>query len=352
LGSWCGEAVASSRRAKRLARQLKHRSWRKRWSAVKQFKKMGRRGVRAIPALVRALHDKHYLVRTGAADALGGMGRSAVNPLRWTLRRAKDWKARMYAAKALGKIGPKAKAAIPDLKRALRDPKDSVRKHARLSLGQIRGGGSSRGNVAAMIRKFRRMKDPSNERSALAMKLVKSGARPSVILPHLLRALQNDLMCTTGPGAVSDAIAKLGAKAIKGLARLLRHRKSLVRCAAVVTLGETRSKRAIPYLVRMFTDKGDGITYGTFDNRGNPSGTTTRTVGQHAADAVGRIGPKAISSMLRLLRHRNALIRANAARALGAMGRKARRAKAAVRRLRRDRSPKVRRAVKEALKQM
>jgi HEAT repeat protein len=107
----------------------------------------------AVPALAAVLKedDKKELVEA-AITALGKMGESAVPPLIDALKnkaaapkkdKPKKGPAptdatalvRTKAAEALGTIGPKAKAAVPALSDALRDP--SVRTEAAIALGNI-----------------------------------------------------------------------------------------------------------------------------------------------------------------------------------------------------------------------
>jgi HEAT repeat protein len=117
----------------------------------------------AVPALAAVLKedDKKELVEA-AVTSLGKMGAPAVPPLIDALKnkpaepKKKGKKApaapdstafvRTKAAEALGNIGPKAKAAVPALAEALRDP--SVRTEAAVALGNI--GPDAKGAVSAL----------------------------------------------------------------------------------------------------------------------------------------------------------------------------------------------------------
>jgi HEAT repeat protein len=102
------------------------------------------------PVLAGALTDADEGVRGYAADALHGLGRVApaevVPPLTAALR-SDDASARYYAALALGMIGPPAKAAAPDLIKALDDRVERVAARAAAALGAI---GPEEGVVAAL----------------------------------------------------------------------------------------------------------------------------------------------------------------------------------------------------------
>lgn len=76
-----------------------------------------------------------------ALEALVALGPGAVPTLTQTLA-AGDRIAREQAARALGRIGPAASAAIPALTRALQDPHPWVQKEAAAALAQVEGGSS------------------------------------------------------------------------------------------------------------------------------------------------------------------------------------------------------------------
>jgi hypothetical protein len=94
----------------------------------------------ALPALVAAFRDSDASVRAWAAEAVGNIGEGAagaVLALIGLLNR--DEGARNSACLALGRIGPAAKAAIPALRRALRDPNPHVREFAARAIQKIEG---------------------------------------------------------------------------------------------------------------------------------------------------------------------------------------------------------------------
>jgi HEAT repeat protein len=86
-----------------------------------------------IPILVNALEDEDLYVKSEAADALGEMGKNAVPYLINGLQH-KNAYVRQKSADALRKIGADAKAAIPALKKRLRDENKEVRLVARSAI--------------------------------------------------------------------------------------------------------------------------------------------------------------------------------------------------------------------------
>jgi HEAT repeat protein len=144
---------------------------------LKAARALGELGVAAkdaVPMLTEVLSDDEFFVREGAAEALGSMGHwastsvpallAALRGPELTLRdRALDALAsidqkalvtdgvplliaemhhgtpagRIQATRAVGRIGPEAKAAVPALVDALKDPSAKVRECAREALTKI-----------------------------------------------------------------------------------------------------------------------------------------------------------------------------------------------------------------------
>jgi HEAT repeat protein len=131
---------------------------------------LGKIGAPAVPALMRALNHPDKYVRREAAWALGQIGAesqsaigilitilkspcSAGSPSGGPARKAdpdqktelvfltpiRDATLRAYAARALGQIGPEARAAIPALTAVLADPNDKVAAAAAGALDRILG---------------------------------------------------------------------------------------------------------------------------------------------------------------------------------------------------------------------
>ena len=90
----------------------------------------------AVPALVGVLKDVDTFASRAASGALVRIGLPAVPALIETLK-DEDKTVRMYAASAIGEIGPVAEAAVPVLAEALKDDDQGVRTTAAYALGHI-----------------------------------------------------------------------------------------------------------------------------------------------------------------------------------------------------------------------
>ncbi len=82
--------------------------------------------ISAVPALISCMNDEKAEVRKNASMALAKIGINALPLLRQALS-SPDYRIRKNSAFALGGMGPKAKAAVPDLKKLLHDTNSKVR---------------------------------------------------------------------------------------------------------------------------------------------------------------------------------------------------------------------------------
>jgi HEAT repeat protein len=98
---------------------------------------------RALPALTSALGDKEYRVRATAAEAIVMMPPGDVVPGMIEALRSPEGGVRANAAGVLGAFGPAARAAVPALTRALKDPNPRVRELAGEALNRIVSTGSN-----------------------------------------------------------------------------------------------------------------------------------------------------------------------------------------------------------------
>jgi HEAT repeat protein len=85
--------------------------------AVEVLRRVGKEARPAIPALIRVLGDRDSCAGLLAVLALASLGEEAVQPLTGALKE-EDVVVRQLAASALGRIGPRARAALPALKKA------------------------------------------------------------------------------------------------------------------------------------------------------------------------------------------------------------------------------------------
>src|SRR5207302_1714056 len=94
----------------------------------------------AIPALREALEDKDPRVRVKVAEALWRIERPEPRLLLLVLLdglKEKDAAVRLNALTVLGRMGSGARAAVPDMSKALEDKDEDVRLEAVLALGEL-----------------------------------------------------------------------------------------------------------------------------------------------------------------------------------------------------------------------
>jgi HEAT repeat protein len=109
-----------------LLKLLRDESSYARWAAAKALGEIGGSATSATPALSIALHDSNDNVRLAAALALWRVGRDSKEPVRVLTDLAKRSAlpdAQVSAIRALGEIGPPAKAAVPMLEGLLKSNK-------------------------------------------------------------------------------------------------------------------------------------------------------------------------------------------------------------------------------------
>jgi HEAT repeat protein len=99
---------------------------------------LARIGPAAVPSLIQALKDDHFLVRAGAADALGRMGPRACLAVFGLVDALGDERmiVRASAAMALKKLGTSTGPVVTSLARVLRDEYCLVRHNAAEALGE------------------------------------------------------------------------------------------------------------------------------------------------------------------------------------------------------------------------
>ena len=118
--------------ADRLVEKLGDPSFRLREAATQKLIKLGKQ---AVPALRRALLSDDLEVKMRARQALQAI-QTSVEYLLDELKRG-DARARIEAAEALGQLGEKAKAAIPDLVKLLDSKDEALREAAASALAGI-----------------------------------------------------------------------------------------------------------------------------------------------------------------------------------------------------------------------
>jgi HEAT repeat protein len=246
----------------------------------------------------RRLRDASPHTQEDARKALVAGGPAAVPVLLDLLRQPGGWEAaevRWTAAELLGEIGPAAGPVAADaLVTALGDSDRHVRAVATEALGQV-------------------------------------GPLSPLVVPALTVRLKDD-----DPLPALRALARCrpdGLEAVPEVTALLTRTAAAVRWNAARTLGKLGADKALGPLVAALKDEDADVR-------------------EHAAEALGDIGPAAAAAVEPLtgaLRDPNARVRHDAARSLGQIGPAARPAVPALRGLRDDPEPAVREAAARAL---
>lgn len=148
MGIWFTTYIEGAE-VRELIAKLKDKDSDTRRAAAKELAEVGPEAKPAVPDLIRALRDKDLFVRRYSAEALGNVGpeaKSAIPALSAALNDPKKEVAEA-AIDALGKFGPESLAALTSaLKDANKDP--AVRRKAAIALGKI--GLRARSAVPAM----------------------------------------------------------------------------------------------------------------------------------------------------------------------------------------------------------
>ena len=148
--------------------------------------------------------------------------------------RESDPQARREAAEALGKIGPRAKAALPELSAALKDSDDGVRTQAVIALWAM--GPDARPvvpDLAALLRGDKISEVRLNAAGALA---VCGTAR--TWSPHSARLKDRDSSVRAAAAKALMKIGKPATGAVGALAEALKDKDGSVRVAAAYALAE------------------------------------------------------------------------------------------------------------------
>lgn len=206
------------------------------------------------------------------------------------------------AAEALGKIGPDAKSAMPELKKLLDDNDPVVRTAAAFAVLRIEPG--EKGTADTALATLQSGLESTEERARIesARALGHVGNIAERAIPSLCTALKDDQPHVQAFAA--EALARIGTPSISCVLEGLNDDKS--RHWAVVVLGEIgpAATSAVPALLKVLKSE-DVVSRG------------------EAALALGAIKPDAadvVDALAGALKDKNGMVRASAAYALGEIG--------------------------------
>ncbi len=167
--------------------------------------RMGRKAGAAEKALHDGLRDSDLAARIAAAEAywsVSGKADEAVGVLRSVLQAPHDWLVQMWAAGALAKIGPAAKAAVPELIACLKSDTPYVVSSSAEALGKIGPGAASA--VPALTARLEQCDDDyCRVCIARALWRINRSERSLPLLQEVLRDPRNHM-------AISEAVEALG----------------------------------------------------------------------------------------------------------------------------------------------
>jgi HEAT repeat protein len=311
-----------------VARALKSRETGPRPALVRILGAIGERSPDVVEPLVDALQDPDAGIRMTAAAGLARAGEPAVSPLRKLLK-GSNAELRALAAQTLGVMGPKARAAIPDLESALAgDP--ALADSAAQSLGAMGEPG-----IEALGRGLRKGA-PDNRRRILRV-LAGLGERAHPAKAAILNALKDeDPLVRVGACGALGGLGPRGHDTVQALARMLRDKDVSVQgagAAAIRSLGPA-AKEIVPDLAR-------GLRAGDANVRKDLIGILG-SLGKDAAEAA--------ADLAALVAQPAFPYRVEAARALVSIGTAAAAAVPTLQKALEDKNPDVRKAAEDALR--
>jgi HEAT repeat protein len=299
---------------------------------------------------IKALEDKKPQARIQAATALGRMGFKARPAVPALIERFKDEDDMVCqaAAVAMGRI-----ADVADLIRVLGDKDVRVRRWGAFAIGDLR---RSLGGL-----------HPADYSVGFTRDKLRNDLKAAV--PALVEALQdkNDAVRAEVVSALG-AIGPPAKEAVPKITALLEDPNKLIRRTAALALWwiDSQAKVAVPILIEGLEDKGADLidrqacvyVLGEIGAqaeaavpaligllRGIQKSTRTETsveLSQNAAEALGRLGEPAVPALTTQLRDKDPDIRKNAAWALWRMGPKAKAAVPALCEMSKDGNASVR----------
>jgi HEAT repeat protein len=288
--------------------QLAATDFRDRWYAGYMLGTLGPAAASAVPMLHKVLEKKseHEYVRGMAAWALGRIGPAAASEiplLRETMHSQGHLAVRRASVESLGDFGAAAKPVLPDLVKLLSDDDPTTRVNTAVALWKIDRHPKA---VPALVEMLRHGTPPEPYLAAAAMGQMEADA--AAVAPALIEALHH-----------SDGDVRRAAS--RSLGQLAGHPRS--GSAVLPAIGHAKALE-------------------------DPDPEARRLV----IEALGSMGPAAVTPLIAALKDESPPVRRAAARALGNLGRDARPALSALETAASDPREDVRNAAAKALRQI
>ncbi len=312
-----------------LARALDDPSHAVRVAAAWALGDSGPGGTSAVPRLRALLEDPDPLQRAGAAHALGEIGDAAKPAVQQLIAHFADGDehVRWSAADAVGKLKPET-ADLAPLLRLLRDASGPGRGLAAEALGRV--GPEARAAVPQLIEAAFDTRVDVRWRAVWA--LGRMGPAAAAAVPLLRRALQDPEL----RWRAAEALGGIGAGAVDSLpdlVALLGDPSSSVRWRAASALGAIGSRQAAPALAGMVHDSAENV----------------RLAAVTGLLQVSAEGPGAERTFLEALHDPDSRVRARAVRGVRRLGLTSGEARAAIEVATRDPDEGVRAEATKAL---
>lgn len=308
--------------------------------------RIGPDAVTAVPELAKLSAGGGYDPVADLATQALGEMKAAAVPALTELLRRGNQGARVRVMKALGEVGSQASAAIPDLVRALADSDEEIRTAAAEALGKIGIGPEA---AVAVPRLIEALKDPDRHvRQQAAEGLGKIGPKSDQVIPALIGAMRDRDHDVRF--AASGALEVIGMPAFPALRALLRDGDTELRDHAVLALSQIATIMAY-HRPEGETDeharnRARAARSALFADLKDPDGR----IREGAARALGYVGKEVVPDLVMALEDRSPLVRLQAVRALGFIGNEASPALGPVRRRLDDPAPDVRSAAEATIK--
>ena len=244
---------------------------------------------------------------------------------------------RIQAARALGRIGPRASQVAPGLIGLLNEADETIRCQAAQALGEV--GGGTGATVAALVELLDDASAPVKATAARALGALKEAAEQAV--PALVALLQDrEESVRTAAAEAIALVGPLDESATETLVEGLASPDNLVRAQTAEALGVigAAAEEAAPALVEAMEDSNDRVRAEAVEALGKigepaaaaavPSlvralGDEDNWVSAKAAEALGQMGEAdgaTIAALVQSLGHLSPEVRRNAALALGNLG--------------------------------
>jgi HEAT repeat protein len=211
-------------------------------------------GAAAVPEFVKILKKGDNPAKVLACDGLGRIGPAAKDAVPELVKQLDgDPAIAGHAAMALAGIGPAAEAAVPALRKALASSDNTLQLNAAVALGGM--GEAGHAAVPDLVKLLK--DDDAGVRRIAARSLGGIGPAAADAVPALAEALHDDQGSVTIQAA--QALAQVGKAAVPAVAKVLDDEGLRPLAASVLADIGSDAKAAVPGLIKALDDKRDEV---------------------------------------------------------------------------------------------